>query len=135
MDPFLAEGASFKRLYDEFIKYGSLYIGYDFDNTVYDVHNKGNSHKKVIQLLQDLKKIGCICICWTAQNDLNLVEKYCKDNDIPLDGINCDGIDLGWSSRKPMYSALLDDRAGLRQVYNDLSVLVKLIKKELYKTN
>jgi len=129
MDEYLVEGASAKRLYDEYTKYGSLCIGFDFDGTVYDYHKTGAKYDQVIQLLRDLKQLNCKLICWTAQSDLIFVEEFLIDNNIPFDGINTDGINLGWKSRKPFFSALLDDRAGLKQVYDDLSWLVNMIKE------
>jgi hydroxymethylpyrimidine pyrophosphatase-like HAD family hydrolase len=120
---------SAKRLMDEYGKYGSLCIGFDFDGTVYDYHGTGASYEQVRQLLRDLKQLNCKLICWTANNDLNFVEQFLITNNIPFDGINTDGISLGWESRKPFFSALLDDRAGLKQVYDDLKVLVETYKK------
>jgi hydroxymethylpyrimidine pyrophosphatase-like HAD family hydrolase len=114
---------------DEYAKYGSLCIGFDFDGTVYDYHKTGAKYDQVIELLRDLKQLNCKLICWTANNDLNFVEQFLITNNIPFDGINTDGISLGWESRKPFFSALLDDRAGLKQVYDDLKVLVETYKK------
>ena len=131
IDEYLEEGKSGNRLINEYSKYGSLTIGFDFDGTVYDYHNTGASYEQVRQLLRDLKEINCVLVCWTAQKDLEFVEQFLKDNNIPFDGINTDGINLGWSSRKPFFSALLDDRAGLKQVYDDLSSVVKLNKKSV----
>lgn len=129
-DPFLASGASYDRLYKEYKKHGSLCIGYDFDGTVHDFHKVGDTYPQVIQLLRDLKEIGCRLICWTAYQNHAYVTKYLDDNDIPCDGVNCDGISLPWETRKPYFSALLDDRAGLMQVYWDLRALVVAIKEE-----
>ena len=67
-------------------------------------------------------------ICWTAQKDLPFVETFLNENNIPWDGIITNGIDLGWDSRKPFFSALLDDRAGLLQVYNELANVVYFTK-------
>jgi len=128
IDEYLQTGASLRRLIDEYKKYGSLCIGYDFDGTVYDYHQTGAKYNQVIDLLQDLKAMNCKLICWTAQKDLEFVEKFLTENEIPYDGINTDGINLGWDSRKPFFSALLDDRAGLKQVYKELRMLVTLYK-------
>lgn len=124
MDEYLIQGKSAERLLNEYVKYGSLTIGYDFDSTVYDYHKTGATYEYVRQLLRDLHEIGCKLICWTAQKDIPFVEQFLNDNNIPFDGINTDGIKLGWESRKPFFSALLDDRAGLIQVYEDLSLVV-----------
>lgn len=130
MDEFLKVGASYQRLYDEYKKYGSLCIGFDFDGTVHDYHKKGHTYDMVIQLLKELKEIGCRLICWTAYAEHSYVMSYLLENDIPFDGINIDGIPLPWETRKPFFSALLDDRAGLIQVYEDLTRLVLTIKQE-----
>lgn len=131
MDEYLVDGASYNRLFNEYEKHGTLVIGFDFDGTVHDYHKKGVKYDLVIQLLRDLKELGCKLICWTAYQDLKFVEKYLKDNNIPFNGINEDGIKLPWDSRKPFFSALLDDRAGLIQVYNDLLLLVTNIKNKI----
>lgn len=130
MDEFLKEGASYKRLLEEYKRHGSLCIGFDFDGTVHDYHNKGETYEMVIRLLGYLKDIGCKLICWTAYKDHAYVMDYLTKNNIPFDGINIDGIPLPWESRKPFFSALLDDRAGLAQVYAELLLLVNTIKLE-----
>jgi len=130
MDEYLIPNASFLRLYEEYKKYGSLTIGVDFDGTIHDYHKTGATYEMVKQLVRDLKSIGCKIVIWTAFIDLNYVKEYCEFNNIPQDGINEGGIPLPWESKKPFFSALLDDRAGLQQVYQELSLLVNLIKKE-----
>ena len=134
-DEFLEDGKSGTRLINEYEKYGSLTIGFDFDGTVYDYHGTGATYEQVRQLLRDLKEINCKLICWTAQKDLPFVETFLKENNIPFDGINTDGISLGWESRKPFFSALLDDRAGLIQVYEELRDVVYFAKTSLQKNN
>lgn len=129
-DEYLVKGASLKRLIDEYHKYGILYIGVDFDGTLHDYHKSGASYENVRQLVRDLKSIGCKIICWTAYKDLNYVAEFLKENNIPWDSINEGGIPLPWISKKPFFSALLDDRAGLKQVYNELSILVTIIRQE-----
>lgn len=130
MDPYLYEQASYNRLYNEYQKHGSLVVGYDFDGTVNDYHKEGHSYHSVIELLRNLKLIGCRCICWTAYEDHEYVKQYCIDKNIPCDGINTDGIPLPWETRKPFFSVLLDDRAGLRQVYSELSALVFTVRAQ-----
>jgi len=127
-DEYLKTGASFQRLLAEYDKYKSLTIGFDFDGTVNDYHKTGATYHQVISLLRDLKSIGCKLICWTAYHNLDYVNNYLYEHKIPFDGINIDGIPLGWESRKPFFSALLDDRAGLIQVYSELKLLTETIK-------
>jgi len=65
-DPYLRPDASFKRLMDEYMRYKSLVIAVDFDGTLFDFHGEGNSYDMVINLLRELKKIGCYIILFTA---------------------------------------------------------------------
>lgn len=128
MDEYLKCGASYLRLKAEYEKHKSLVIGVDFDGTLYDFHKKGHTYDMVIKLVKDLKSIGCKIVIWTAQADHELVKAYLKDRDIPYDGINTDGVPLGYTTRKSFFNALLDDRCGLEQVYEELTLLVNSIK-------
>jgi len=129
-DKYLQPKANFNRLLADYIRYGNLTIGFDFDDTVYDCYGSGHNYPLVRQLLRDLKSIGCTLVCWTANKDLAFVSKFLDENDIPFDSINEGGIALPWESKKPFFSALLDDRAGLLQVYTELREFVDIIKKE-----
>ncbi len=130
MDEYLKPNKSFERLLEEYKKHGSLTIGYDFDSTVFNYHGKDETYSDVIDLLRELQLLGCILICWTAAEDLVKVERYLTDNKIPFNGINTNGIELPWISRKPFFNALLDDRFGLIQVYTELKMLVEIINKK-----
>lgn len=127
MDQYLVPGATYIRLRNEWNKHGSLTIAYDFDSTVFDYHQTGESYDMVIELLRELKAIGCKVVCWTAQKDLLFVESWLKSQKIPCDGVNDGGIELPWKSKKPFFSALLDDRAGIFSVYQDLKTLVNYV--------
>ena len=131
MDEYLVPNASFLRLLEEYKKYNGLVIGCDFDSTLFDYHKKGTTYNMVIELLRELQQLGGIkIVIWTAAEDLNKVEKYLLENNIPFDGINSGGIKLPWESKKPFFSVLIDDRAGLIQVYSELKLLVEIINKE-----
>lgn len=129
MDEFLKPNATFLRLVKDWKKYGTLSIGFDFDQTVCPFHDPTATYDMVIRLLRELKEIGCTLVCWTANPNHEYVKEYCEKMKIPCDGINIDTIDLGWASRKPFYSALLCDRAGLESVYRDLCLLVWYVKE------
>jgi len=130
MDEYLIPNASFLRLYKEYIKYGSLVVAYDFDNTVYDFHKKGNTYRQVIKLLQELKRIGCVCICFTANEEETFVRQWCSMNAIPLDKLNENPNFFKSTTKKIYYNVLLDDRAGLSQVYQELTLLTNLINNK-----
>lgn len=129
IDEFLRPHATFFRLLTDWKKYGNITVGYDFDQTVCPFHDAEATFEQVRKLLRELKNLGCTCICWTANPDHSFVAKYVVDNNIPCDGINTDAIDLGYKTRKPFYSALLDDRAGLESMYKDLVLLVWYVKE------
>ena len=118
------------RLLSEYYRHDSLVVAFDFDDTVYDFHKKGRLYSDVIQLLKDLKSINCYLICWTGQEDLLFVSNYLKENDIPFDTINENPPFRNSSSRKIYANAFLDDRAGLLQSYEDLTILIKQLKNE-----
>lgn len=130
MDEFLKPNAMFFRLLADWKKYGTITVGFDFDQTVAPFHNHAATFEMVIKLLHELDEIGATLVCWTANPDHEYVEKYLKSKGINHVGINIDVINLGWQSRKPFYSALLDDRSGLDSVYRDLALLVWYVKEQ-----
>lgn len=127
MDEYLKPNSSFLRLYKEYKDYGSLVIAFDLDNTVFDFHRKGETYFDVTKLLRELKKVNCYLICFTANSDTKFIEDYLEAVGIPYDAINENPPFFKCAERKIYFNALLDDRAGLQQVYNELSLLLKLI--------
>lgn len=127
MDFYLNPENSQNRLMEEYRKYGSLVVAFDFDDTVYDFHKKGRLYNDVILLLKKLKKLNCYLICWTGQENLGFVASYLRANKIPFDSINEDPPFNKTKSKKVYANAYLDDRAGLYQVYNELKYLTENI--------
>lgn len=127
MDEYLKPNSSFLRLLNEYKQYGSLVIAFDLDNTVFDFHGKGEEYWDVINLLRELKKANCYLICFTANSDTEFIKRHLSEFDIPYDAINENPPFFQSDQRKIYFNALLDDRAGLQQVYNELSLLLKLI--------
>lgn len=133
MDEFLIPYANFKRLYEEYKKYGSLSIGVDFDNTVHDYHKKGYKYEKVTTLLRRAQMLGGFTVhMFTANPNHDLVTSHMAELGINIEGINTNGVDLGYECRKPFYSLLLDDRAGLISAVDDLEMLVTQLEMENY---
>jgi hypothetical protein len=128
VDPYLSKVASTARLLNEYERYGSLVVAYDFDNTVFDYFNEGHTYDMVIQLLRDLKSIGCYLICFTANEDTQRIADFLTANDIPFDKINENPPFFTCKAGKIYYNALLDDRAGLWQVYHELRYIVDILK-------
>lgn len=130
IDEYLIPNASFLRLFNEYKKYGSIVVAYDFDNTVYDFHKKGTTYTNVVTLLRELKDIGCEIICFTANSDDGFIYSYCLQNNIPIDKLNENPDFFKSESKKIYFNAYLDDRAGLLQTYTELNLLLTLIKNE-----
>ncbi|QES90702.1 hypothetical protein [Rhizosphaericola mali] len=126
-DFYLDIDNSKNRLLSEYKEYGSITIAYDFDDTVYDFHKKGRQYENVISLLRSLHSKNCYLICWTGQEDLSFVYNYLKDNTIPFDSINENPPFYKSTSKKIYANAYMDDRAGLKQVYDELNNLIKNI--------
>lgn len=127
MDFYLDKNNSQNRLLEEYKQHGSLVVAFDFDDTVYDFHQKNRIYNDVIALIRKLKSINCYLICWTGQEDLEFVANYLKANEIPFDSINENPPFHQKKSKKIYANAYLDDRAGLHQVYTELKYLTENI--------
>ena len=114
-----------ERLYNEFKTHGKLVVGFDFDNTIFDVHNNGGSYKCVIDLLKECKKLGFVLCLYTAElreDWLKWKVDYCKHFGIEPDYVNESPLLPG--TKKPFFNILLDDRAGLESAYKILKQVV-----------
>lgn len=134
-DRYLKNHEQISRLYDEWIKYGSLIIAFDFDNTVYDYHKKGDTYTTVIEQLKILGHMGCYMICFTScdTNRYPEIKSYLKQQGIPCHGINIDSEKVPFKGRKIYYNVFYDDRAGIGQVVEVMEDVILLIKN--YVTN
>lgn len=115
--PFFDDGCT-SRLERELDTHGKLVIGFDFDNTIFDVHNGGGNYKDVIDILKKCKDQGWILCLYTAEPDEDWLKwkiNYCKHFGIEPDYVNESPILKG--TKKPFFSLLLDDRAGLQSAY------------------
>jgi hypothetical protein len=120
-DQYLIHDNVVDRLVTEYQLHGGLVIAYDFDNTVYDYHKKGESYEMIIDLIRKLKKVkGIKLTVWTGtgKERYDFVKEYLDKNDIPFDNINENPPFFSSTSPKIFYSILLDDRAGLESSYN-----------------
>lgn len=111
------------RLIKEKEEHGSIVIALDFDNTIYDYHNIGMNFSNVIDPIKRAMELGDKVFIFTANNDHNLVKRVTKEvfgvelpiNEGPLDHL--------FGGRKPFYSILIDDRAGLDSTLRTLNEL------------
>jgi len=128
MDKYLQPYSAFERLRAEYKKHGSLIVAVDFDDTLYDFHKSGATYYRVIELVRELKKIGCYIIIWTGNEDTSFIRRYCDKEGIYYDSINEDAPYIKNTARKVYANVYIDDRAGLSQVYSDLTRLVNEVK-------
>jgi len=132
MDYYLDDNNAVNRLVEEWRKYGKIIIGYDFDDTVFDFHQKGRTYKNVMNLLRECKKLGAYFIVFTCcgEDEYDKIKNYLNENKLPYDKIN-ENIDfVKFTGRKVYYNIMLDDRAGLSSAYKVLLKTIKIIKKE-----
>jgi len=110
-----------KRLLKEYEKYNDLIIGCDFDNTLFDLYEEGYDYEDVIALMIRCQDMGLTTCLWTACTDtwsLTYKKALCIGMGLKFDRFN-ESIALN-DSRKPHFSILLDDRAGLASSYEIL---------------
>lgn len=132
-DFYMNNSNAVDRLVEEWVKYKSLIVAYDFDNTVFDFHNEGHSYEYVINLLRECKKLGAYLIVFTASDKdrHQFIKKYLDNNSIPYDGINENKPDLPFKDGKIYYNILLDDRAGLESAVNVIEEAISIIKEKM----
>jgi hypothetical protein len=136
MNSYLNDQKAIDRLYNEYKKYKRLIIGFDFDCTIYDYHNENLEVQPIIDLLReasDLNFVMCLHTLSLKYNDLVKKEDYTKKLGINVHYINTSPIlsnSYPIEFKKPFYSILLDDRAGLSSSYNILKETIKKIKNE-----
>ena len=128
-------GSLLNRLKEDYLKHGSLFIMFDFDDTVYPYSNKEDTCNKVIATLKRCNKAGFKLILFTArerENGLEFAEQYLKELGIEYLYTNCNpegDIKLGGVTRKPYCNLLLDDKAGLGHALEALIILLSEIDK------
>lgn len=121
-----------RRLEKELNTHGSLVIGFDFDNTVFDVHNNGRNYKDIIDALKNCKDKGWTLCLYTSELDENWLKwkiDYCKHFGIEPDYVNESPLLKG--TKKPFFSLLLDDRAGLQSAYLILKSILNYADSKL----
>lgn len=119
----------YERLRKDYLEHGSLFVAFDYDNTVFDYHNQGIKYDKVIDLLRTCRALGFTLILFTGNEgaQLEMIENDLRNRDIPYDLINENPL---MKTRKPYYNILLDDRAGLFESYKNLKKLTNAIQNK-----
>lgn len=119
-DRYMEYEESLERLVDVYREHKSLFVAFDFDLTVFDFHEKGDTHVAIEHILWRAKEAGCQLILFTCRegDDLEWASHYCKEKGYEPDFVNENPI---MNTRKPYYNILLDDKAGLGEAYTLLN--------------
>ena len=119
----------YQRLREDYLQHKSLFVAFDYDNTVFDYHNQGINYDKIIALLRTCKGLGFTMILFTGNEGekLETIKADLKNRKIPFDLINENPL---MPTRKPYYNILLDDRAGLKEAYHNLKKLTDDIRNK-----
>ena len=136
MDFYLMANSSYSRLESEFKKYGKLIFCLDFDDTIFDYHNRGIKFDNIIDLLKRWEEYSEVIIFTGNGADKHeMMENYLNEHQIKFKGINCDSSAVSYPGRKIYANVYIDDRAGLIQVYNELSTLIDKIERGVVRYN
>lgn len=116
------------RLMREYETYGKLVIAVDFDNTIFDYHSRGLHLTCCISAVKKAIDLGNEVYIFTANVDHALVRQTCLE----LFGkeLVINESSVYFDSRKPFYSLLLDDRAGLDSALRTLNQLNFFIEEK-----
>ena len=116
-------------LMNAYKEHGQLIVAFDFDNTIFDYHQKGIDYEEVISLLAECSFLGFCMVLFTCeehQTQLEIKMQWCKSRAIIVDYINTSPVKP--DAAKPYCNILLDDKAGLSESYDRLSRFLQKIK-------
>src|SRR5687768_13600441 len=134
MSYFLNPINTLDRLRREWREHDGLIVAVDFDSTLcpYKQYEIDVDSELIRQLVRELAQYGCTIIIWTAAEEERhpQVKQYLADHAISYDYFNEDAPTsrLKYKTRKLYYNVLLDDRAGLYEVYTMLCQLLEEVK-------
>lgn len=124
--------AVLNRLKKEYSEHGKIIIAFDFDNTIYDYHDADLDLEATICALRKAYKLGMEMFCFTANSNHKLVTDVVQHLlGIPYQEqkINCSSLDHLFRGRKPFFSILLDDRAGLDSALRTLNQFLFFVEE------
>ncbi len=133
-DPYLDQSTCVARLIREWEKHRRLIVAVDFDDSVYPFHDTGHTHERVIALVKECSDLGWHIVVFTASDPARypLMRDFLKEKGIEVTSINVNPIELPFGNwGKVYYNVLLDDRAGLRDAYEQLRQVVDHVKERL----
>lgn len=115
-----------QRLFAEYKKHSKLIVAVDFDDTVFDFHNRGACYQRIKTLLNKCSQLGFYIVCFTASEPERhrfIEEHFKREFGISLDAINKNVVELPYGNHSKIYfNILLDDKAGLGQAMDILGL-------------
>jgi len=130
-DTFLDTNNCVNRLLVEYVQHKKLIVAVDFDDTVFDYHQKGRTYEYVIDLLRRCQKHGFWVVLFTAcsPDKAESQKAYLTMRGIEVHSVNQNPIDLPFGNDGKIYfNILLDDRAGLGQAVEILHQVIDVIE-------
>lgn len=127
--PFNDKGAA-ERLLQEYRKYKTLIVGFDFDNTIFDYHQNGGDYSEVVELLRECRRLRFNLCLFTIEDRIDWKYKVCCQLGIKPDYVNESPVIFENGGNKPYFNILLDDRAGLESAYKTLKQVVDYANTE-----
>lgn len=134
MDYYLNDKNCIDRLINEWNKYGMIIVAVDYDNTLYDYHKVGHIFFDIIDLVREVKSMGCHVVIFTSCDESRFpeIDSYLNSIGLDYDSINETPDFIPFKGRKVYYNILLDDRAGLKSAYEQLKEVVLLRKIHIH---
>lgn len=129
IDAFLKTDVCVERLLGEYHEHKKLIVAVDFDDTVFDYHDKGRTYDGVLDLLRRCQKLGFWIVLFTAcaPDKRDEQRAYLTNHGVVIHSINENPIDLPFGNHGKIYfNILLDDRAGLGQA---VEILTRVVEK------
>ena len=122
-----------KELLDLRKKYGKIIVGVDFDGTIFpytaDQQSRNDCDRNRI-LLKKLKPHIHLCLYTVADKSSLIYKAYImKGWGLKPDYINESPIKFPGGSTKPFFNVLLDDKAGMNEIYGVLQEFLHEIDK------
>jgi len=124
-----------ERLYQEWLTYGKIIIGVDFDDTISPWKFKASEDlqeiDKLIQTLRTASETGAYITIFTACDTSRYEEirQYCYKVNLKIDSINQNPINLPYGNSSKIYANIfLDDRAGLNESLDRLYRVMYMIR-------
>lgn len=121
------------RLLREYREHGTLFVAFDFDNTIFDYHNTGRDFSDTIALLQKCSQLGFRLIMYTCDSEpfkLEWKRQYCTHFGISVWRTNSNPEKSFGEGAKVYYNILLDDRAGLTEASEILEYVINVIEND-----